>query len=461
MASGIPKHAEQRRIYSVSELTRDVKLHLESEFFDLWVAGEISNFREHSSGHLYFTLKDSRCQIPAVMFRSAARRLLKFRPADGQAILARGHISVYEPRGAYQLLVEWMEPRGKGALQAAFEQLKEKLSKEGLFDTARKKSLPLLPQRIGIVTSPSGAAIRDICRILERRFPNLEVVLYPAQVQGDLAAAEISKGIQVLNRLGGFDALIIGRGGGSLEDLWPFNEESVARAVAASKVPVISAVGHEVDFTIADFVADVRAPTPSAAAEMVVSRKDEFQERVERLRQRTGQAVRYRMTTLSGRVDRLTGHQAFLAVRHAVQMAGQHLDEASFHARTAMDKRLGDLRSRLSTVSSRLDALRLDRQVSESGNRLRHLVSRLTTGQKARLTLAGKSLSRLSAQLEAMSPLAVLGRGYSLAWDAEGHLLREASAVETGDEVRLTLHRGELDCRVEKRRLERETDETS
>jgi exodeoxyribonuclease VII large subunit len=394
------------------------------------------------------------------MFRSD-RRLLKFRPADGQSVLARGHITVYEPRGAYQLLVKWMEPRGKGALQEAFEKLKEKLAKEGLFEAGRKKPLPLLPQRIGIVTSPTGAAIRDICRVLHRRFPNLEVLLYPAQVQGDTAAAEISRGIRVLNRLGNFDALIVGRGGGSIEDLWPFNEESVARGIAASKIPVISAVGHEVDHTIADFVADVRAPTPSAAAEMVVTRKDDFEERVERLQKRIGQAIQHRLTKLRGQVDRLSGHQAFLAVGHAAQMAAQRLDEVTFRAQTAIDKRLVDLRSRLSIISGRLEAFRLDRQVGETRIRLGHLVSRLAAGQKAHLALAGQRLSRASAQLEAMSPLAVLGRGYSLTWDAKGNLLRNASDVEPGDEIRLTLHRGELDCRVENRRLAKETDETS
>jgi exodeoxyribonuclease VII large subunit len=456
MASG---KADRRRILSVSDLTRRIKLHLESELFDLWVVGEISNFVQHSSGHLYFTLKDERTQLPAVLFRSA-RRFLKFRPADGQSVLARGRITVYEPRGAYQLLVEWMEPRGKGLLHEAFEKLKDKLSKEGLFDVERKKPLPVLPQRIGIVTSPTGAAIRDICRVLHRRFPNLEVLLYPAQVQGNTAAAEISKGIQVLNDLGRFDALIVGRGGGSLEDLWPFNEESVARAIAASKIPIISAVGHEIDHTIADFVADVRAATPSAAAEMVVARKDEFEERVEQLRRRIAQALEHRMTALRGRVDRLAGHQAFLAVGHAAQMAAQRLDEVTFRADTAMDKRLRELRARLTTISGRLEGFRLDRQVREIRTRLGHLASRLTSGQRAYLALAGERLSRASAQLEAMSPLAVLGRGYSLSWDAKGNLLRNASDVERGDWIRLTLHRGELDCRVENRRLAKETDET-
>jgi len=365
------------------------------------------------------------------------------------AVLARGPITLYEPRGTYQLQVEWMEPRGKGALQLAFEQLKEKLAREGLFDPHRKKPLPLLPQRIGVVTSPTGAAIRDICRILHRRFPNLEVVVYPAQVQGEMASREIAKGIEVLNLLGYFDALIVGRGGGSLEDLWAFNEEPVARAIAASEIPVISAVGHEVDFTIADFVADVRAPTPSAAAEMVVSRKEEFQEKLKHLRQGLEHAVGHRMSEWSSRVERLGGHQAFLAVRHSVQMAAQRLDDATYRALSHIDRRLKTFHSRFQAASVRLEALRLERRMGESRTRLQHLTSLLTAGQKARLVTAHQKLSRLRAQLEALSPLAVLGRGYSLGWDASGKLLRDASAVRPGDRVRMTLLRGELDCQVE------------
>jgi len=444
-----PDSAKQRKIYSISELTRKVKIHLEGEFFDVWVVGEISNFKQPSSGHLYFTLKDQRSQLPAVMFRSA-RRNIRFQPKDGEAVLARGHITVYEPRGAYQLLVEWMEPRGKGALQAAFEELKDKLAKEGLFDAKRKQPLPLLPQRIGIVTSSTGAAIRDICHVLHRRFPNLEVLLYPAQVQGDLAAFQIAEGIRVLNRMGGFDALIVGRGGGSLEDLWPFNEESVARAMAASKIPIISAVGHEVDYTIADFVADVRAPTPSAAAEMVVTRKDEFLERVEHLNKSAGQAIRYRLRDHRARVERLSDHQAFLAVRHAFQMASQKLDDTNYRARTGVEKRLQALRSRLDRAAGRLEAFRLDRQIGESKSRLKLLRAELHATIQARTALAHQRLARYGAQLEALSPLAVLGRGYSLGWDAKGILLREASKASPGDKVRITLHRGELDCRVER-----------
>ena len=377
------------------------------------------------------------------------------------AVVARGNVTVYEPRGAYQLLVEGMEPQGKGALQAAFEQLKEKLAKEGLFAEERKKTLPLLPQRIGIVTSPTGAAVRDICRILHRRFPNLELVLYPAQVQGDLAAAEIAKGVQVLNRLGNFDALIVGRGGGSLEDLWPFNEEPVARAIAASKIPVISAVGHEVDYTIADFVADVRAPTPSAAAEMVVSRKDAFEERVNWLEQRVGQATQQRMLTLENRVKRLGEHKAFLAVRHSIEMAAQRLDDANYRATATIERRLLAFRSELDTAGRRLEAFRIDRRIAESRTRLQHLGSRLSAVQKAYMATAHQELGRAAAQLEALSPLAVLGRGYSLAWDDKGVLIREASQIQAGAPLRLTLHQGELDCRVERTRSEKRMKTTS
>lgn len=446
---------EHGQVYTVSELTREIKLHLEGEFFNIWVVGEISNFKQPSSGHLYFTLKDARTQLPAVMFRSA-QRFLKFRPADGIAVLARGHITLYEPRGSYQLQVESMEPRGKGALQLAFEQLKDKLAKDGLFAPDRKRPLPLLPQRIGIVTSPTGAAIRDLCRVLHRRFPNLEVLLYPAQVQGELAASEITKGIQVLNRMGNFDVLIVGRGGGSLEDLWPFNEESVARAISDSEIPVISAVGHEVDFTIADFVADVRAATPSAAAEIVVARKEDFLERVRNLDQRIGQTMVHRMSQLRSVVERLAGHQAFLAARHNFQTAAQRLDEFTYRTRSLVDRRINQCRGQLDAVSRHLEAFRLDRQVAEAKSKLSHLSSLLSSAQRAQLSYAGERVARGAAQLEALSPLAVLGRGYSLTWDEAGRILRDASAVTAGEMVRVMLERGELDCRVERSRPTRE-----
>jgi exodeoxyribonuclease VII large subunit len=438
-----------REIYSVSELTRDIKIELEGTFANLWVSGEVSNLKQPSSGHYYFTLKDDKAQIPAVMFRGAAR-FLRFRPKDGMAVLVWGHVTVYEPRGAYQIRVERMEPRGKGSLQLAFEQLKERLGNEGLFDPSRKRPIPRVPQRLGIVTSPSGAALRDICRVLHRRFENLSVLVYPVQVQGDLAAADIAKGIRVLNELGGLDVLIVTRGGGSLEDLWPFNEESVARAIAASAIPVVSAVGHEVDFTIADFVADLRAPTPSAAAEMVVRSKEELVERVRAAMSRVERSTRGRLRELSGQVNRVATHQAFAAVRHAIEMRGQRVDEASYRSRSHLERRLSRTRLVLQGLARRLAAQRVDRRLGDARMRLAALEARLETASRVPLDRGHRTLAERAAKLDALSPLGVLGRGYSLAWSPQGKLLRQAEDVATGDEIRVDLHRGRLRCRVER-----------
>jgi exodeoxyribonuclease VII large subunit len=436
-----------RSVCSVSELTRNIKLALEGKFANLWVSGEVSNLKQPSSGHYYFTLKDDQAQLPAVMFRGATR-FLRFRPKDGMAVLVWGHVTVYEPRGAYQIRVERMEPRGKGSLQLAFEQLKEKLASEGLFDPARKRPLPLLPRRVGIVTSPSGAAIRDIGRVSRRRFENVSLLVYPAQVQGDLAAAEIAKGIQVLNRLGGLDVLVVARGGGSLEDLWPFNEESVARAIAASAIPVVSAVGHEVDFTIADFVADARAATPSAAAEMVVPSKEDLLERVRSASIRLERSARGRVGELLGRVTRMSTHQAFAAVRHAVEMRGQRVDEASRRSRSHLDRRLSRTRLELQGLVRRLAAQRVDRRLGDARIRLAALAARLETGSRAPLDRGHRALAERAGKLDALSPLGVLGRGYSLAWSRQGKLLRQAEDVAVGDEIQVDLHRGRLRCMV-------------
>ena len=444
---------EGRSVYSVTALTQEIKLNLERTFYNLWVAGEISNLKQPSSGHYYFTLKDDQSQISAVLFRGSTRHL-RFRPQDGMAVLVWGHVTVYEPRGAYQIRVERMEPRGKGSLQLAFEQLKDKLAKEGLFETSRKRPLPLLPQRLGIVTSPSGAALRDLCRILHRRFPNLEVLVYPAQVQGDLAAAEITKGIQVLNRLSEknvIDVIIVARGGGSLEDLWPFNEESMARAIATSAIPVMSAVGHEVDFTIADFVADVRAPTPSAAAEMVVRNKDDFRERVVALERRLASSASYRLRELRSRVDRVSTHQAFGAVLHGIETRSQRVDESVHRARFHVDRCLSRLRQHLQGLSARLSERRVDRRLGEARTRLARLSARLEAAERTRIHRARRAFAEVTSKLDALSPLGVLGRGYSLAWSPQGKLLRSSDEVAVGDAVRVDLARGRLHCRVEKR----------
>ncbi len=444
---------EGRSVYSVTQLTQQIKLSLERTFYNLWVAGEISNLKQPSSGHYYFTLKDDQAQISAVLFRGSTRHL-RFRPEDGMAVLVWGHVTVYEPRGAYQIRVERMEPRGKGSLQLAFEQLKEKLGKEGLFEPSRKRPIPLLPQRLGIVTSPSGAALRDVCRILHRRFPNLEVLVYPAQVQGDIAAAEVTKGIQVLNRLAkatSIDVLIVTRGGGSLEDLWPFNEESVARAIATSAIPVISAVGHEVDYTIADFVADVRAPTPSAAAEIVVRNKEEFRERVSALKDRLGRSLGHRLRDLRSRADRISSHQAFAAVLHGIETRSQRVDDSVHRARFHLDRRLSRLRQQLQGLAARLSERRVDRRLGEARTRLARLVARLQAAERQRHHRARHAFAEVASKLDALSPLGVLGRGYSLAWSAQGKLLRSSDEVAVGDTVRVDLARGRLHCRVEKR----------
>jgi exodeoxyribonuclease VII large subunit len=316
----------QRKIYSVSELSQQIKNLLERQFPDVWVTGEVSNFRAASSGHFYFTLKDAHAQLRAVCFRNQAR-YLKFKPQDGISVITRGHLSVYEARGEYQLYVEYLEPAGLGALQLAFEQLKQKLAAEGLFDRARKKALPLLPRTVGIVTSPTGAVMRDILRILRRRFHNLNVLVFPAKVQGEGAAEEIIEGIQYFNRRSLVDVMIVARGGGSLEDLWAFNEEGLARAISASRIPIISAVGHETDFTIADFVADLRAPTPSAAAELVVRRKQDFLSDLEHHARRMSQIFRLKLSEARQRLTELRMHQVFQTLATRLAERAQRVDE--------------------------------------------------------------------------------------------------------------------------------------
>src|SRR5207237_3461294 len=311
---GIPAPPQriERRVYSVAELTAAVRGLLESSFGDIWVEGEISNCRVWNTGHLYFTLKDGTAQIKAVMFRTAVR-YLRFKPEDGVHVIARARLGVYEPKGEYQIVCEHLEPRGLGALQLAFEQLKKRLQAEGLFAADRKRSLPALPRKIGVVTSLDGAAIRDILKVLRRRAPNASVLIRPARVQGEGAAEDIARALKAIVRAKGIDVVIVGRGGGSVEDLWAFNEERVARAIAASPVPVISAVGHEADVTISDFVADVRAPTPSAAAEIVVAANDEFCHRIDRLAGRLRASARSSLERRRNAVHLLSSRRGLAA----------------------------------------------------------------------------------------------------------------------------------------------------
>ena len=441
-----PAPAPRRRVLTVSEISERILSVLETEFLDVWVEGEVSNLRQ--PGHWYFSLKDDRAQIRAVVWKSAAR-LVRFQLRDGMKVLVRGGVRGYAPRGEYQIDVKLVEPLGKGSLQQAFEDLKERLGREGLFDAGRKRPLPRLPRRVGVVTSPTGAAIRDIVRVLASRYANLDLLVYPARVQGAEAAAEIVQGIEALNRVPGVDVLVVARGGGSLEDLWPFNEEAVARALAASRIPTVSAVGHETDFTIADFVADLRAPTPSAAAERVVQAKAELRKGLLELQRRQDSALRLRLERLRARVSLLAAHRVFEAERGrlralatAVTVLGQRRD-------AALSRRLERARLRVLRAGERVEAFRLDRQLAERQTRLARARELLGAAGRSLVEARRATLGRCAARLESLSPLSVLGRGYALVWNGRGHLVRDPGEVEVGEALRLRVHGGGLGVRVE------------
>jgi exodeoxyribonuclease VII large subunit len=438
----------RRPTQTVSELTERIREALEPEFVDVWVEGEVSNLTIPASGHWYFSLKDEKAAIRAVCWKSQAR-LIRFRPKDGLKVVARGSLRVYAPKGEYQISVEQLEPLGKGSLQQAFEELKERLAKEGLFDPERKRPLPMLPRRIGVVTSPTGAVIRDILRVLERRFAAIEVLIYPARVQGAEAAAEIVAGIRALGALPGLDVLIVARGGGSLEDLWPFNEEAVARALAASPLPTISAVGHETDFTMADFVADVRAPTPSAAAEMVVKAKADLSAHLDALDRQMASVLRLRMTRLRARIEAATRHRVFAAERGRLMGHAQRVDELARRAETALSRRRERAREGWRRLAERLEAFRWDRQLAATRERAARHTDRLTSLMRARIEARRAAVSRLAGKMESLSPLAVLGRGYALVWsEGAGRLVRNPAEVETGARISVRVHGGRFGAAV-------------
>ena len=449
-----PTPVAARRILTVTELTVRVRDLLETELFEVWVEGELSNCRVWNTGHLYFTLKDAGAQVRGVIFRSALR-YLKFKPGDGLRVVARGRMSVYEPKGEYQLVCEHLEPQGLGALQLAFDQLKKRLHAEGLFDAARKRPLPALPRKIGIVTSLDGAAIRDIIKVLARRYANAHLVIRPARVQGEGAALDIARALRAIGRVRGVDVIIVGRGGGAIEDLWAFNEEIVARAIAGSPVPVISAVGHESDVTIADFVADLRAPTPSAAAELVVSRKDEFRTRIGRLRDRLTAGAQTRVHELSRRVHVLSARPAFAGFPGRLAMRDRHAAELT-HALARV------MRASVTARDRRLQLLRRQLETYDVGKRLAAIRTRLVTGEGRLAAAIVRSHHRADAKLrgcasrlETLSPLAVLGRGYAVCWNADStQILRNAADVAPGDSVRVTLAQGELNCEVRDRKID-------
>jgi exodeoxyribonuclease VII large subunit len=449
-----------RRIYGVSEITAEVRSLLEGEFQGVLVEGEISNWTVSNAGHIYFALKDARSQLKCVCFRSKARQLRQ-RFEDGNQVLVRGSLGVYELRGEYSLYAESIEPRGIGALQIAFDRLKAKLEAEGLFDEARKKPLPVLPRTVGIVTSPTGAAIHDILRTLNRSRQPIPALLFPAKVQGEGAAEEIAAGIHALNGMPEVDLVIVGRGGGSMEDLWAFNQEPVARAIWVSRVPVISAVGHQVDFTISDFVADIRASTPTSAAEMVAATREELATRSSHLRGRLQQILQLRLSQLRNRVLELSANRAFESAQGRIRSQRQWLDEMGF--------RLGGWTR--STLTSRREFWRLTAERLERFN-LRHLVTQRRKALNLSAERAATQIrftlqafrARLSAQtgaLRSLGPAAVLNRGYSICRDAEGTILKDAARLQAGDPFSVTLSKGNIAARAERIETSRDLGRTA
>jgi len=442
----------ERRVWTVRALVASVRSHIEREYSDCWVEGEISNLRMPDSGHLYFTLKEESAQLRVVMFRSSAK-LLRFRPENGLHVTVRGRITVYEDRGELQISAEFMEPKGAGALQLAFEQLKARLQAEGLFEASRKRAIPPLPQRIGIITSPQGAALRDVLNILARRHHSANVLIYPAQVQGESAPGEVMAGIRYFNLPAFGEALaieviIIARGGGSVEDLACFNHEGLARAVASSKIPVISAIGHETDFTIVDFVADLRAPTPSAAAELVIRSRQEIEAQAEDMYRRLDRAVRYRLLIARQNLTERTQHGAFARMMDGIHRRHQKLDDKRFRLEKAQSQLLQVAHRRWETISATIRHYDARRRLASVRQQLEAQVTNLAAATHRQLLENRSLLERRIASLEALSPVAILNRGYALVFDASGNLVKEASQVAAGDPISARLARGRLQARV-------------
>ena len=443
-----PPEPVGRRVLTVTELTARIRTLLEQQFFEIWVEGELSNCRVWNTGHMYFTLKDANAQIKGVMFSSALRRL-RFKPQDGLRVVARGRASVYAPKGEYQILCEHLEPEGLGARQLAFDQLKERLSKEGLFHPDRKRPLPALPRKIGVVTSLDGAAVRDIIKVLRSRYANAHIVIRPTRVQGEGAALDIARALAAIGRVKDVDVVIVGRGGGAIEDLWAFNEEVVARAIAGCRVPTISAVGHATDVTIADFVADVHAATPSAAAEMVVSRKDDFFARIDRLSQRVTSAMRARVHRLESRLRGLEARPGYGGVRGRLAMRGRHAADSSHELRRAIRAQVASRERSYQLLRLKLETFDLRRRLGQVRTRLAGADGRLGSAFDRRRHAHDAQLRSAVARLESLSPLAVLGRGYAVCWNEDRtRIVRDAATVAVGDRVRVTLASGELDCDV-------------
>jgi exodeoxyribonuclease VII large subunit len=437
----------ERRVWTVRGLVAAVRTHVEREYSDAWVEGEISNFRAPDSGHLYFTLKDGNAQIRVVMFKSVAR-LLRFRPADGMQVVVRGRVTIYEDRGELQIAAEYIEPKGAGGLQVAFEQLKAKLQAEGLFAAERKKAIPTLPARIGIVTSPQAAALQDILNILQRRHHTANVTIYPAQVQGETAASEVTSGVRYFNQSRSVEVIIVARGGGSAEDLAAFNHEGLARAVAASEIPVISAVGHETDFTIIDFVADLRAPTPSAAAELVIRSRVEVENQAEAVRERLVRAMERRLLEARHALMERAQHGAFARMMDLIRQRQQKLDDLTYRLERGERQFLERLRRRWETVAAAVRHYDLRRVLAGIRGELDAETAAMAAAMRNQLLQKRVRMERMSRALEMLSPLSILERGYALVFDGSGKLVKDAGLVQAGDEISARVARGEIRARV-------------
>ncbi|MBW1722056.1 MAG: exodeoxyribonuclease VII large subunit [Deltaproteobacteria bacterium] len=436
------------RIYSVSALTEEIRGLLEDRFDFLWVEGEVSNFRVPASGHFYMVLKDDRAQIRAVMFRPRVRSL-KFRPEDGMKVLCNGRLAVYPPRGEYQIILDYLEPLGVGALALAFEQLKRKLAAQGLFDPEKKKPLPFLPQKVAVITSPTGAAIRDFLKVIHRRFANIEVILVPARVQGEGAAEEIIQALRLADREPDVDVIVLTRGGGSLEDLWAFNDEALAHAIRASRIPVVSAVGHEIDVTISDLAADYRAPTPSAAAEILVREKEALRDRISILSTRMERALMTRLQHWKQQLALL--RKGLVDPRRALGESWLHLDDLVLRLTRNMSSLLKERRNKLISEQRTLLLTSPANLCRAHRERLEYRKLSLENFMERRLEACGKAFSLLEEKIKALNPYSVLKRGYSITRTLPGkEILREATRVAPEDRVEVLLAEGAIECSVEK-----------
>ena len=436
-----------RRIWRVSELASELRSEVERVFSDLWIEGEISDLRPAASGHIYFTLKDETAQLSVVLFRRQAT-LLRFRPEDGMHVLLRGKLSVYEQRGQMQIVAEHLEPMGAGSLQLAFEQVKRQLQREGLFDQERKRPLPSFPRCVGIVTSPSGAVIRDFVNIVSRRHGALQLLVYAALVQGEYAAGEVAAGIAWFNQEREVDVIVLARGGGSLEDLAPFNSELLARAIAASHLPVVSAIGHETDFTIADFVADLRAPTPSAAAELITAAQHQVEERLEQLSQRLYRATRYALMRARERFAGISAPAAFARMRDNLSLRQQRIDELGFRMESAWRAQWQGAAQRLQHLASSVLRYDVSHRLLLARERLDTFTTRLQRAQITSVSAGRSRLESLEKQLLSLSPLGVLNRGYALVYDESGALLRNATDAKPRQLISTRLAHGSIQSRI-------------